>query len=199
MNFWMAMRQAPVTAVIILLNVLVFVAMLVSGVGFDGPSGEVAVQWGSNYGPFTVHGQEWRLFTAMFLHFGILHIGMNMLALYQNGPVVEHMFGRWRYALIYLGGGLVGSLFSVGWNPEVNSAGASGAIFAVIGAMLAFVLDPRNGVPRRVMVAQSNSILTFIAMMFVFSLSVKGIDNACHAGGLLGGIGFGFLLAPRRR
>jgi rhomboid protease GluP len=187
--------RAPVTPAIVTINVAVFIAMCVGGAGFFDSDGTVAVRWGSNFGPLTMGGEWWRLFTAMFIHFGVIHLLLNMWALYQTGRTVERLFGSVRFTMLYVFAGLAGSIASLLWNPEVNSAGASGAIFGVFGGMLAFVLNPRNGVPKSVAAEHRNSTLLFAGYSLFYGFAHAGIDNAAHIGGLLGGLGMGFLLA----
>jgi rhomboid protease GluP len=188
-------RRAVVTPIIVALNVLVFILMVVGGADVLVPSPAIAIQWGSNYGPLTMDGQWWRLFTATFVHFGILHLAFNMLALYQTGQVVERLFGSARFLVLYIFSGLAGSVLSLLWHPLVNGAGASGAIFGVFGGLLALTLDSRNGVPRSLMTAHRTSTITFIAYNLFNGFLHAGIDNAAHIGGLLGGMAMGFVLA----
>lgn len=187
--------HAPVTPVLVAINAAVFVAMCASGLGFFKPSGASVIPWGTNFGPLTLDGQWWRLFTSMFVHFGIIHIAMNMWVLLLAGRMIERMFGSGRFALLYLFAGLCASMTSLLWNPLVNSAGASGAIFGLFGGFLAFVINPRNGVPASVMKEHRNSTLAFVAMNLAYGFAHTGIDNAAHVGGLLSGFAIGFLLA----
>lgn len=186
---------APITPIIVALNVAVFVAMALGGAGFWIAKPSVAINWGSNFGPMTLDGQWWRLFTATFIHFGIIHLLFNMLALYQTGRMVERMFGSFRYLMLYVFSGLIASSASLLWNPTVNSAGASGAIFGVYGGLLVFMLNPKNEVPRSVMNEHRNSTLAFIAYCLFNGFTHSGIDNGAHVGGLLGGMIMGYLLA----
>ena len=119
--------------------------MLFAGADLMNPNPAIHIRFGSNFGPLTWTGEEWRLLTSAFLHFGIIHIALNMYALYQGGALVERLFGSTRFALIYLLSALAGSVASGWWDPLRNSAGASGAIFGVYGALLAFLA----GAPRR--------------------------------------------------
>jgi len=188
--------RAWVTPSIVGVNILVFLLMCLSGVGVITPNAQMAIHWGSNYGPLTiVDRQWWRLFTAMFIHFGLLHVTFNMAALYQSGRLVERLFGSVRYAALYVFAGLTGSLVSILWHPMVNSAGASGAIFGVFGALLVFMLDPRNAVPSSVMKEHRYSTAVFIGFNLANGFSHSGIDNGAHIGGLLGGMAMGYLLA----
>jgi len=188
-----------VTQALVAVNVAVFGAMLAAGAGLLRPDPLVHIGWGSNFGPLTLDSEWWRLGTAAFLHFGLLHLVFNMWALWASGGLVERLFGPARYAAIFAASGLVASLASVAWNPLVNSAGASGAIFGVLGAQLAFFLRARHGIPPEVIRTQRNSTLTFIAYAVIFGITVPGIDNAAHLGGLAAGIGLGWLMAPPAR
>lgn len=187
--------RAWLTPGLVAINVLVFIAMCLGGAGVITADPAVAVRWGSNYGPLTMTGEWWRLFTSMFIHFGILHIAMNMWALYVTGRMVERLFGSTRFLVLYLFAGLCGSMTSLLWNPTVNSAGASAAIFGVFGGMLAFVVIPRNGVPSAVMAANRNSTIIYAAYALFYGFAHSGIDNAAHIGGLLGGFLIGLTLA----
>jgi rhomboid protease GluP len=108
---------------------------------------------------------------------------------------VERLFGSPSFALLYFTSGIGGSLCSLIWNPAVNSAGASGAIFGVYGAMLAFFLRKNSSVPPSVVRQQRASGITFIAFNLMNGFSHAGIDNAAHVGGLAVGLAMGFVLA----
>jgi len=180
---------------LVVLNCLVFMATVVAGSGVFEPNSKILIQWGTNYGPLTLDGEWWRLFTAMFLHFGILHLLLNMWALWSLGTLTERFFGSVHYLLLYLFAGMCGSIASLLWNPGVNSAGASGAIFGVIGGLLAFMVNPQSRMPPSVVFAQRNSALVFIAYNLFNGFSHAGIDNAAHIGGLIGGFSMGWCLA----
>ncbi len=184
-----------VTPALVAVNVLVFAFLVLKGINAISPSGFDLIPWGSNFGVQTVGGEWWRLFTSMFLHFGLLHLVFNMLALGSIGPTTERLLGSGRFLLLYLFAGLCGSVASLLWNPFVNSAGASGAIFGVIGALLAIVVNPRTEVPPTVSSAQRKNALIFIAYNLMNGFTHRGIDNACHIGGLVGGFVMGWFLA----
>ena len=185
----------PVTRALVALNLLVFVGMLFDGAALMSGSGLVAVHWGSNFGPLTIGGQWWRLGSAMFVHFGLLHVAVNMYSLYQTGALVERLFGSRQFLLLYVMAGLCGSLASLLWNPQVNSAGASGAIFGVIGGLLVYLFDARQGIPMAIMRDVRRSTLGFVAFNLIFGFIQPGIDNAAHLGGLAGGVVAGLMLA----
>jgi membrane associated rhomboid family serine protease len=124
-------------------------------------------------------GEWWRLVTAAFLHYGPLHLGMNMLVLWFIGPPLEEYFGHWRYLLVYLVAGLAGSAGALIWSPNALTVGASGAIWGLMGAAL--VLEAR-----RIWVfgGQAMGLVVFnLAITFL----IPGISIGGHVGGLVGG------------
>ena len=183
-----------ITLALLIINCAVFACTVLAGAGLLEPNGEVLVHWGTNFGPLTLHGQWWRLLTSMFLHFGLIHLAFNMWALWNLGLLTERLFGSAYFLVLYLFAGISGSLSSLYWHPDVNSAGASGAIFGVMGGLLAFVLNPQTRVPASIAAAERNTALIFIAYNLFFGLSA-GIDNAAHIGGLIGGFAMGWMLA----
>jgi rhomboid protease GluP len=187
--------RAPVTPAIIAINVAVFIAMLFAGADLMNPNPAIHIRFGSNFGPLTWTGEEWRLLTSAFLHFGLIHIALNMYALYQGGSLVERLFGSTRFAVIYLLAALSGSVASGWWDPLRNSAGASGAIFGVYGALLAFLAVRRADIPPTMLKSISSSALLFCLYSLVIGAAHPLIDNACHVGGLLGGFAAGVILA----
>jgi rhomboid protease GluP len=193
-------RPTPVVSYALIgANVLVYVAMVASGISAVSPTPEDALRWGADFGPLTMHGQWWRIFTSMFVHFGIIHIALNMYALYQVGPFTEALFRRVRFLGVYLIAGLGGSLASLAINPLIVSAGASGAIFGIFGGLLGFLLIHRSTFPadaaRRI--AKSTGIVLVINL--IYGLSVPGIDVSAHVGGLVTGFLAGCLLAGPSR
>ncbi len=186
--------KTPVTLALVIANVAVFIFGLAMGAGLISPDARVMIKLGTNLTPLTLDGQWWRLLISMFLHFGLLHIAFNMLALYVNGTVAERIFGSLRYLVIYLVAGLCGSVASLLWHSQVNSAGASGAIFGVLGAMIAFYLRKEGGVPPAVLQSQLSSAGLFVFYNLVLGASIQ-VDNAAHLGGLAGGFVMGFLLS----
>jgi rhomboid protease GluP len=187
--------KTPVTPALILANVLMFAIATLLGAGLFKVDPVVMIHLGTDYTPLTLGGQWWRLLTSIFLHFGLLHIAFNMFALYVNGMAVERIFGSARYLVIYLVAGICGSVASLLWHPIVNGAGASGAIFGVLGALIAFLLRKEGGVPPSILKAQLRAAAIFVIYNLVFSAGVQGIDNAAHLGGLAGGFVMGFILS----
>jgi rhomboid protease GluP len=156
---------------------------------------EVLVRLGAKVTPLIAAGEYWRLFTAMFLHIGIMHLFFNGYALLAIGTELERLFGAGRFTTIYLSAGLLGNLASYAFSPHL-AAGASGAIFGLIGALAAFFLLHRErlGTWGRTRLA---NIGFLIAINLFFGFTQPGIDNLAHLGGLLGGLGLGWALAPR--
>ena len=156
---------------------------------------DVLIKLGAKYGPLIASGEYWRLFTAMFLHIGLMHLAFNAYALVAIGTDLERIVGWARFLAIYLLSGLFGSLASYAFSPHL-SAGASGAIFGVIGALGAFfaMYRERLGQWGR---ARLGNILFLIAINLFFGFTNPGIDNYGHLGGLLSGAVLGLALAPR--
>jgi rhomboid protease GluP len=182
------------TRALVVANAIVFLLTLAGGGGLLQADAQRLIEWGTNFAPLTASGEWWRLATAMFLHFGLVHLLFNMWALWVIGGLVERLYGPARFAVIYALAGVAGGLASMAWNPLANSAGASGAIFGIIGAQLAFFMRGGHLIPAEVLRAQRNSTLAFIAYAVVFGLVVPGIDNAAHFGGLATGFGLGWML-----
>jgi rhomboid protease GluP len=190
-------REASVslTQIILGANVMVFVAMVIA----SGPSldftGKVMDHFGANYGPYTLTGDWWRLVTYMFLHGSLMHIAFNMWCLWDLGALCESLYGRWTFAGIYLITGAAGGIASVGWNPGVLSVGASGAIFGLAGALIASFYLGEFSLPRVAISGTLRSLVFFVGFNVLFGSLVPGIDNACHAGGLVSGLILGALIA----
>ncbi len=184
------------TRLLICINVLVFGWMIVTGGGISyalngGGSGEFYYLHGAMRPvDVTVGGQWWRIVSSAFVHFGAIHIAMNMIALNYVGAPVERLFGKVRYALVYalalVGAGVAVVMFS---NPEEFTAGASGAIFGLFGALVAAGL--RLGPRGRALIS---SVFPVIVLNLVFTFAVPNISAAAHIGGLITGFVAGFVL-----
>jgi len=199
-DFWDAVYAAtprtPVTQGIVVLNVAIFVALLFAGAGLFKTSSSVLFSWGANFGPATLDGEPWRLFAYMFLHYGIVHLGFNMWALWDAGRLVERLYGNLPFAGIYVFAGVCGGLASLWWNEaRAASAGASGAVFGVYGALFAFALARKRAVPKAVIGSIGASAAVFVAFSLFVGTVLTGIDNAAHLGGLAGGFAAGFACA----
>lgn len=188
---------APTTAALVACNLVLFLAMAAASRSLWSISGEALIVWGSNFGLLTLGPQPWRLVTGLFVHGGLLHVALNMVALVQGGAIVERLFGRARYLALYFGAGITASVASVAWRPDINSVGASGAIFGIFAALLVAVRQRRDLIPREVFRRVRSGLLAFLAFSLFAGFVVPGVDNAAHLGGLLGGLVLGYALAPR--
>lgn len=187
--------RADGTRALVVLNVLVFLlTALAAGSLMQFPS-DLLIRLGGNFAPLVQKGEAWRLATALFLHGGLLHVSLNMLALHQVGQVVERLYGRSGFLVIYVGAGLLGNLASLWWKQSGVSVGASGAIFGVYGALLAYLTAQRGSVPVQIFAEMRSGTLGFIGYSLFAGFAVPGIDNAAHVGGLLGGLLLGATLA----
>lgn len=195
MRLGRATPRAPVGPTLIAMNVIVFAIMVASGVHAFAPKTPELVAWGANFAPLTTDGQGWRLLTAAFLHGGLIHLALNMYALFALGPIVERLYGNVSFLWIYLFSALLGSAGSIFWKQDVVSVGASGAVFGVYGALLAYLLAQRGSVPGSILQGLMVSTLTFVGYNLVFGFAGTGIDNAAHLGGLIGGFGMGYVVA----
>jgi membrane associated rhomboid family serine protease len=200
---WVRRGESAISLTHILLgiNVAVYLAMaLASGSAVDFAGLDLR-PWGANIGPYTLLGQWWRLFTYMFVHGGILHIGFNMWCLWDLGALCESLYGPWTYLGIYLVTGVGAGVASVAWNPLVASVGASGAIFGLAGALIASFYLGEFNLPSFAIKGTLRSLLIFAAFNIFFGTVMSGVDNAAHFGGLGIGLIIGALvakLAPQR-
>ncbi len=196
-----------VTYTIIIANVAVFALMVARGVSVASPDTGAMLNWGANFGPMTMNGQWWRLVTYMFLHFGIVHVGLNMWVLWGLAPLVERFLGRAGFGIAYIMSGVAGGIASLAWNPISISAGASGAVFGVAGTLLGFVVLRPDTIPSGVRNQMLTSMAKFLLLNTIIGMSVPQIDMAAHIGGFVAGVLFGLMLSqpvstamiPRRR
>ena len=171
------LRKEPVTAGLILLNILVFLI-----VEFTGSSQNTMhmLDCGAAFTPMIIQGGEYyRLFTCMFLHFGIEHLLNNMLVLFVLGSRLEQAIGKIKFLLIYLIGGVLGNVISLLIELRTQdfavSAGASGAVFAVMGAMIYIVIRNKGWLGDLSM----RQILVMAAFSLYFGFASTGVDNTC--------------------
>lgn len=183
------------TGAFVAANLAVYLVMVARGVPAANPTAADLLAWGANFGPPVHAGQWWRLLAAGFLHVGILHLGLNLTSLLAVGPLAERLVGPVRYAVAYLFAVLAASLVSVGSQPEVVSAGASGAVFGVCGLLLTLSFrdwGPRGDRGRRVLRRMVGPLIA-INLACGFFL-VPNVDNAGHLGGLAAGLVAGLVL-----
>jgi membrane associated rhomboid family serine protease len=178
-----------VTLALIGINVAVFALELAIGGSLDGTNNWIyehgVLVREAVYGDGTLagvaNGEWWRLETATFLHYGLIHLALNMFSLYFAGSILEQLIGRWRFLLVYVVSGVAGSAGALLMSkPTALTAGASGAIFGVLGAL--FVLE------RRGRIATGGQVLGLILLNLAFTFAIPGISVGGHLGGLVGGM-----------
>jgi membrane associated rhomboid family serine protease len=192
---------APVvTRALIAINVAVFIGETATGTPLGGVNANALgtlYEKGALFGPYIdqLHHQYYRLFTAGFLHDGLLHIAFNMLFLFFMGPMLEPAIGRVNFIVVYVASLLAGSFGALLLTPQAPTVGASGACFGILGALI--VVAHYRGIS----IWQSGLGITLL-INIVFSLSVSGISIGAHLGGCVGGAICGWLivqLGERRR
>jgi membrane associated rhomboid family serine protease len=189
-----AAPRAPVTWALIAVLVLCFAASALRGVDLVSPTAKQLLDAGGMFGPALVRGEWWRLFTAALLHAGPVHLLFNVWALRGGGRAAEPAFGAAGFLAIYVLSTLGASLLSVAVHPLVVSVGASGSIFGVFGALLAFPIVHRRAIPRAALKQQLQGLATFLLINLAYGLSNPHVDLAAHAGGFLTGLVAGLLL-----
>jgi len=223
-SFW---ATAPATYVLVGINIAVFVLMLLKHVSGLSPSPEQLMQFGANNaGSVLVHGEWWRVVTAMFVHVGIVHLATNMWCLWNLGLLAEPLMGSFGVVAVYVLTGAAGNLLSVLWNgrhiaailPQLPAgidaaqyfppgAGASGAVFGIAGALIVLLKSPRLPVPPDELKRLRKSVIYFAAINLVIGLTISldvvssrtgiSIDNSAHLGGVLCGLLFAAPMVPR--
>ena len=196
-------RKATATSVLLGLIIAMFVVEVLNGGGdiINGPSAARLVKLGASIGLFQsssgaiggiAAGQYWRLGSSMFLHAGILHIAFNGYALWIFGSIIEQELGRFRFVLIYFVTGLFASAASYAFGPPFTPAvGASGAIFGLFGAFIAYNYRRRH---LALAAARLRSAMVLIVINGFIAFSVPGIDWRAHAGGLAAGLVAGYVV-----
>jgi rhomboid protease GluP len=183
-----------ITPILIDLNILIFLIMVCTGVSVFEPTGQSMVGWGANATVATLNGQWWRLISNCFIHFGIIHLLMNMYALFFVGFLLEPFLGKAKFIVAYLFTGIIASLASLWWHDNTVSAGASGAIFGLYGVFLALLST--NHIERSMRNGLLANISVFVVYNLVYGSFKGGIDNAAHLGGLLSGMLIGYAVMP---
>ena len=171
-----------VTYALIFINVLIFMFMYIFGK--DSEDIITLLKFGALNKQLVYYGEYYRLITSAFLHIGIMHLVFNMYSLYLLGKDIESYYGRVKYVIIYFISALVGSLISmIFMDNNAISAGASGAIFGLMGSLLYFGYNYRTTINNSI----TNQILPVIILNLIIGFTTKGINNYAHIGGLLGG------------
>lgn len=188
------LRDYPASALLLAINIGVFLGMTATGVSVINPTGSALLKWGGNYGPYTTGGEYWRLVTAAFVHGGIIHIIFNIWCLYTLGPICERVFGRVQTIAIYLLTGIGGSLLSIAYDPLRLSVGASGALFGIAGAVIAGAKFGELSLTAGQKKALISSMASFIVISFVWGGIRDSVDNMAHLGGFVSGLMIGLPL-----
>lgn len=173
-------KKMVITPILILLCVVVFIAMYIWGNGSENTL--TLIMFGANNRYLVQQGEIWRLVTSMFLHIGIAHLLVNMYSLYIIGRQLEGFLGKIKYLIVYLGSGILGSLLSIVVHSSI-SAGASGAIFGLLGSLLYFGYHYRLYLGT----VLKTQVIPIIVINLLIGFLVPGIDNFAHIGGLVGG------------
>ena len=184
-----------VTPALVGLNVLVFLAMVASGVSLVNPSTESVKLWGADYGPLTFGAhQMWRLVTSNYIHFGIVHLLLNMWCLWGLGRLTEVFYSATDYILLYTLTGVSGSMLSVTLKYSGISAGASGAIFGLAGVMLTTLKWGKLPITPENRNQIYKGVWQFAGINLVFGALAPGIDNLGHLGGFVYGLLIGAVM-----
>lgn len=179
------------TYIFLSINIVVFILMTLAG---GSEEQRVLIAFGAKVNSLIQAGEIWRFLTSIFIHIGYLHLIFNLYALWSLGPFSEERFGHWRFLLIYILSGLGGSIASYIFSSAL-SAGASGAIFGLLGALLIYSLKR----PSLWKSGFGMNLVIVILINFGFGLTQPGIDNFAHLGGLLIGIISSVILSGRRK
>ncbi|MAF52720.1 MAG: hypothetical protein CL694_06875 [Chloroflexi bacterium] len=193
-----AERKPYVTWSLLAINVFIWLLTQAVGAVDDANDSETLLRFGAMFGPNIVQGEYWRLFTAMFLHAGIMHLAFNSFGLLIFGMQVERFFGHARFTAVYVLAGLAGSAASFMFNSGGVAVGASGAIFGILGALVAFFVNHKDMLGE--MGRQSlTGLLVLAGINLVVGISTPGIDNFAHVGGFGAGFALGMALGPHYR
>ncbi|OLF39187.1 rhomboid family intramembrane serine protease [Psychrobacter sp. Cmf 22.2] len=201
------LKTAPVTTLLLVSFIGLFIMQVLTGVDANNPSTQALLNWGANALPLTMVDDPWRLVSSAFLHIGLMHLLFNGFAMYFFGQVAEPMFGSAKFLVLFLLSAIGGNLLNnyVTWQGILDgtgqpglSAGASGGIMGIGAALLIAALFKIsvNG-----MVLNLRSLIFIMGINLVYGFAVPGIDNAGHIGGAITGllIAFGFALTHRQR
>ena len=197
-----------VTPLTIAACIVVYGAMVASGVSPTSPTAEELAAWGAGFGPWTHGGEQWRLLTYGFVHIGFVHLALNVAALWVVGVLVERMLGNLATLGVVLLTGVASALVSSLWQPEFVACGASGIVFGLGGALLAVWFANRQRIPAEVLMRSPDPTMfagggfglvpsgpiTFLAISLVYGFFTPDIDNSAHVGGLAAGLLVGSVL-----
>lgn len=207
MTIQQLLKTAPVTTLLLISFIGLFIMQVLSGVDANNPSTEALLKWGANALPYTMDNEPWRLASSAFLHIGLMHLLFNGFAMYFFGQIAEPMFGSAKFLALFLLAAIGGNLLNnyVTWQGILDgtgqpglSAGASGGIMGIGAALLIAALFKIsvNG-----MVLNLKSLIIIMGINLVYGFAVPGIDNAGHIGGAVTGLvsALAFAIAYRQR
>ena len=207
MTIQQLLKTAPVTTLLLISFIGLFIMQVLSGVDANNPSTEALLKWGANALPYTMDNEPWRLASSAFLHIGLMHLLFNGFAMYFFGQIAEPMFGSVKFLALFLLAAIGGNLLNnhITWQGILDgtgqpgiSAGASGGIMGIGAALLIAALFKIsvNG-----MVLNLKSLIIIMGINLVYGFAVPGIDNAGHIGGAVTGlvIALAFAIAYRQR
>ena len=194
MTIQQLLKTAPVTAILLVCFIGLYILQVLSGMDANNPSTEALIKWGANALPFTMGFEPWRLVSSAFLHIGLMHLLFNSFAMYFFGQIAEPMFGSSKFLALFLLAAIGGNLLNnyITWQGIVEgsaqpgiSAGASGGIMGIGAALLIAALFKIsvNG-----MVLNLKSLVLIMGINLVYGFAVPGIDNAGHIGGAITGL-----------
>ena len=191
----MNISKLSVTNILITINIALYLLCAISSGNFVDIDLETLLDFGAMNGLLVVAKEQWyRVFSAMFLHGGAMHIAMNMISLYIVGRVVEMYFGKVAYIVLYITAGLFGAMVSLYIHTNSVGMGASGAIFGIFGAMIGFFVAHKEHLgPKGKEIFKEFG--TILALNLFLGLSISSIDMSAHIGGLLLGLVGGFVIA----
>ena len=182
-------RKPYVTYGLIIINIVIFALMNILGNGSEDNS--TLIKFGAIVPDLIKSGEYYRLITSAFLHIGIAHLVANMYSLYILGPNIEYFYGKGKFISIYLYSAVLGSLFTLIFQgSNTISAGASGAIFGLLGSLLYFGYNYRGYLGNQIIV----QILPVVIINLFISFALPGISASAHIGGLIGGVASSFML-----
>ncbi len=196
LDFLHFFRRAPLSSSFAGICCLVYLAMVYTGAHFADPHSRALIDWGGNYRALTLQQQPWRIFTAIFIHGGWLHLTMNTMAIFDICYLLERRIGAVRLLLVLLLSGIAAGLCSMIWSPLLVSVGASGAIMGAAGTLLVWLAAPNKEA------TSTSGITPFVALIIGITVTLGAglfwhrLDNAAHIGGLISGIVLGLLLYP---
>lgn len=183
-----AAGAAVATGVLVALNLLIYLAEMVQGVGVSGVAGSELVRDGAVFGPAVADGEWWRMITGGFLHASVIHVGFNMYLLWILGGALERYAGAPRFLAVYFTAMLWGSAGALVLDPGALTVGASGGVFGLMAAV--FLLERQRG-----MTLLGSSVGMLLLLNLGITFLIPGISVGGHVGGLLGGAAAALVLS----